>query len=132
MGPEPSDPADTTAITAPEEKKLRITFNFLDKCYKETSLGTTRLARDLPHFYTMVTSLLASDLLDADGAPPDYPTVRKKLIAFAKLLVEPTSIPANIVEDLQEYKRAAARQTTHPGQRRTRHNKFLAIMDKLG
>ena len=80
------DPADVEAITAPEMKKLKTCFTFLDTCYKETSLGTTRLARDLPHFYTMVTSLLTSDLLEADGAAPDYPTVRAKLLKFAKIL----------------------------------------------
>ena len=125
------DATDTTAVTAPEEKRLRTVFSFLDKCYKETGLGNTRLARDLPHFYTMVTTLLSSDLLEADGAPPDYPNVRRKLNEFAKLLPDTAKPKKELAGALLEYKKAAARQTTHPGQRRTRQTKFLDISEAL-
>jgi hypothetical protein len=125
------DDANMTAITAPELKRLKVCFTFLDKSYKTTALGSSRLARDLPHFYTMVTSLLASDLLEADGNAPDYPAVRKKLLAFSRLLPDNASPQADIVEALMEYKQAAAKQTTHPGQRRIRQAKFLEIIDKI-
>lgn len=122
---------DTTIITAAELSRLKKTFAFLDTCYKETKLGTTRLGRDLPHFYTMVTTLLSSDLLDADGAPPEYPKVRKKLLAFAKILPDNATPDGSIAVAVKEYKQAAARQTTHPGQRRQRQAKFLEILNKL-
>ena len=120
--------ADTTAISPQEAKQLRVVFNFLDVTYKETDLGSTRLARDLPHFYTMVTALLASGLLEADGAAPDYPNVRRKLLAFAKLLPDNATSKAAIQDALRAYKQAAAKQTTHPGQRRIRQEKFLEIL----
>jgi hypothetical protein len=122
---------DTTAITSVELKKLRRCFGFLDRCYVETALGDSRLARDLPHFYTMITTLLSSDLLDADGAPPDYPKLRKKLLSFARLLPVDAKPPSDVAEALKEYKNAAGRQTTHPGRRRTRQEKFLEIIAAL-
>jgi Protein of unknown function DUF262 len=124
------DKTDTKAVTPQELKKLRTCFTFLDKCYKETDLGNTRLARDLPFFYTMVTALLASDMLEADGAPPDYPTVRKKLLAFAALL-DKSAVPLEISDPLKQYKQAAVRQTTHPGQRKIRQDRFIEILNQL-
>lgn len=124
---------DTIAITSPELKALTRCFDFLDKTYAESDLGDSRVARDLPHFYTVVTTLLSSRLLEADGAPPDYPTVKKNLIAFAKLLSDKPKIPRDkgIEELLAKYKEAAARQTTHPGRRNTRQENFLKIMEVL-
>jgi hypothetical protein len=122
---------DATAIRPSELKELKLAFSFLDKAYKETTLGSTRLARDLPHFYTMVTTLLSSDLLEADGAPPNYPHVRAKLLAFAKLLPDNAEVPTNVAGALRDYKQAAAKQTTHPGQRRARQEKFLEIIEAL-
>ena len=122
---------DTIALTPPELKKLKTVFGFLDKSYKISGLGATRLARDLPHFYTMVTALLNSELLAADNAPPDYPGVREKLVKFAKLLPDNAPPPPQFAEALREYREASVKQTTHPSSRRTRNTKFLEIMDKL-
>ncbi|MEY9436596.1 DUF262 domain-containing protein [Bradyrhizobium elkanii] len=124
---------DTGKITAPELKKLRTVFAFLDLSYKNTSLAKTRFARDLPHFYTMVTCLLSSDLLSSDGAAPDYPSVRQRLIKFSQLLSETAKTPTDeeLAQHLRDYKQAATRSTTHPGQRRVRQEAFLKIMAKL-
>jgi hypothetical protein len=124
---------DTREITPAELKKMKQVFGFLDRCYRETRLGKTRLARDLPHFYTMVTCLLSSGLLEADGAAPDYPDVRRKLLAFAQFLPDNVALPQDeaMAKDVTEYKQAAVRQTTHPGQRRIRQDKFLEIVAKL-
>jgi len=58
-----SDGNDDKAITASEMNVLQRCFNFLSDCYRTSSLGNTMLATDQPHFYTMVTSLMVSDLL---------------------------------------------------------------------
>jgi len=123
--------ADITKISVPEARRLRGCFQFLDKAYEETNLATTRLARDLPHFYTLATTLLVSTLLDADGAPPAYPKVRDRLVRFAALLPDDAPVPEAIEADLEDYKKAAARQTTHPGQRRIRQEKLLKILGEL-
>jgi hypothetical protein len=125
------DSADYAALTKEEIGKLKRCFTFLAHSYRNSELGRTRLARDIPHFYTMVTSLLSSDLLDAaDAAPPDYPSVRRKIVAFGKLL-DSTKPPTNVATALQEYKEAATKQTTHPGRRKTRQDRFLEIIEKL-
>jgi Protein of unknown function DUF262 len=125
------DENDLAAIKLTEMKRLNTCFTFLDKCYKGTTLGKSRLATDLPYFYTMVTSLLDSGLLAANAAPPDFPAVRGKLLKFSKLLADGAKPPAAIAESLAEYKKAAERQTTHPSQRKIRQTKFLEIMGKL-
>jgi hypothetical protein len=124
---------DDRAITPAELKRMQKVFGFLVRCYRETGLGKTRLARDLPHFYTMVTCLLSSDLLAADGAAPNYPDVRRKLLAFAQLLPDNVLLSADetMAKNFREYKQAAARQTTHPGQRRIREGRFLEIVAAL-
>ncbi|ABS64804.1 protein of unknown function DUF262 [Parvibaculum lavamentivorans DS-1] len=124
---------DSHALAAAEKRKLQRVFAFLDVSYDETPLGESRLARDLPHFYTMVTTLLSSELLDAGGAAPDYPNVRRKLLAFSKLIKEGAKPPKSqtVAEALSEYMGAAAKQTTHPGRRTTREQKFLEILDTL-
>jgi hypothetical protein len=124
---------ETQKLTASERGKLGSCFDFLDKCYSETALGSSRLATDLPHFYTMTTALLTSDLLQADGAPPDYPSVRAKLETFARLLSESRhrGVGREVAAAMREYKEASARQTTHPSQRKTREEKFLDIIRAL-
>lgn len=125
--------ADASALKQQEKARLQRCFNFLDACYAQTDLGDTRLARDLPHFYTMITTLLSSTLLDAEGAPPAYPKVRQKLLSFAQMLAEDAEKPADkaTVKALEEYRQAATKQTTHPGRRATRQQRMLEIMAKL-
>jgi len=121
-------------IKGDELKKLRACFTFLADTYRQSDLGKSRLAKDAPHFYTMVTSLIASGkLAPTDGAPPDYAELRRKLSAFAKLLLDDAEPPADedLARQLLEYKKAAARQTTNPGQRDIRQQAFLAIIEKL-
>jgi hypothetical protein len=111
---------DTHGITEDELKRLRTVFTFLDRCYAETSLAKTRLAREVPQFYTMVTCLLSSNLLAADGAAPNYPGVRRRLFAFAQLL-DASKSPSDegLAKDIREYRQVAARRTTDPGQRKS-------------
>lgn len=125
---------EKTKITTPESKKLRSVFNFLADSYKKTDLEKTRLARDIPNFYTMVTSLLASDMLvPKNGVAPDVKGLQRKLLAFAKFLPEHAALPANaeLAEKIEDYKQAAARQTTNPGQREIRQARFLEIIGEL-
>jgi Protein of unknown function DUF262 len=123
---------NTHAVTGAELKRLKTVFAFLDKCYRGTSLGKTRLARDVPQFYTMVTCLLSSNLLAADGAAPDYPSVKRRLLAFAQFL-DNTKVPADeeLAKAIRDYRQVAARRTTDPGQRKIREEAFLHIMANL-
>jgi hypothetical protein len=125
------DAEDKTKMTNAEEKKLRAAFAFLDKSYKESNLGKSRLARDLAHFYTMVTALISSDLLQAKGEAPNFLSVRNKLLKFAKLIETPGTADQSISPKLREYMQAASKQTTHPGQREKRQHTMLEIIDKV-
>jgi hypothetical protein len=123
---------DNKAIVPLELKKLRACFAFLDKAYKDPNLGWSRMSRDLPNFYTMVTALLASDMLGpSNKGGPDYPETKRKLVAFARLLADGAKAPAEIADQLAQYKAAASRQTTHTGQRDIRQRRFLEILGKL-
>jgi hypothetical protein len=125
--------ADNKAIVPLELKNLRTCFSFLDKAYKDhPDFSRSRLARDLPNFYTMVTSLLASGMLGpSNGGGPDYPEARRKLLAFGRLLADNGKPPASIAEQLAQYKVAASRQTTHTGQRDIRQKRFIEILEVL-
>lgn len=128
------DDAEKAKINPAELKRLRIVFNFLVESYKQTDLEKTRLAQDTPHFYTMVTSLMASGKLEPKGGiMPDAKELRRKLLAFAKFLPDGAAVPEDkyLAEILEKYKQAAARQTTNPGQREIRQTNFLAMIDKL-
>jgi hypothetical protein len=125
------DSQEKKKLSKEELKKLRVCFDFLDKAYKKTELGATRLGRDVPHFYTMITCLLTSDLLKTENEAPDFEGVREKLLKFSRLLTGPKPKDKELAEDLEAYKEAAASQTTHPGQRSTRETKFLAILSRL-
>lgn len=96
-------------------------------------LKETRLSKDVIHFYTMVTTLLSSDMLNASGGAPDYVGVRDKLIAFAKLINDPKSsgLDPYLTARLADYLKASQTQTTHPGQRETRQTKMIEILAKL-
>jgi hypothetical protein len=129
-----TDAVEKTKITPAELKKLRVVFGFLAESYKVSGLGKTRLARDTPHFYTMVTSLMASGRLQPKpGITPDYDELRRKILAFANFLPDGAVLPEDehLREGVREYKRAATRQTTHPGQRDLRQKRFLEIIDQL-
>lgn len=126
------DADDKSKLTAAETKKMSLVFAFLDRAYKETKLGETRLATDVIHFYTMVTSLLSSDMLSASGAAPKYEQTRKKLLAFARLIDSSKPISDKyILERMTEYRQAAQTQTTHSGQRATRQKTMIAMLAKL-
>lgn len=126
-----NDDVENKPLSSAELGKLKQVFGFLDKAYLVQGLGQSRLARDLPLFYTMVTTLLSSQLLEPQKAPPAYPEVRSKLVAFANLLADGAAVPRDIEEPLAQYKQAATRQTTHPGRRRTRQESFEKILEKL-
>ena len=59
---------DESRITSKEMQQLRKLFKFLRGLYSRPSVKTSKLVADQPHFYTMVTSIHAVDLLGQFGA----------------------------------------------------------------
>lgn len=92
------------------------------------------LATDQPHFYTMVTSLIVSDLLiQKDGKPSDGPKLLQKLLKFATYLPDRARLPTDrkMAAAVREYKQAAARGTAQTGQRETRQRRFIELIKVL-
>ena len=123
------DDEERAKLTPNEKKRLATCFTFLAKAYKV--IGASRLATDQPHFYTLVTTLLSTEIL----FPPAEKTVDekgliRKLSVFAKIL-EGGKVPKKIAPDFEEYIEASVRQTTHPGQRDQRQERFLQILEAL-
>lgn len=101
-------------------------FGFLDKAYRHTpQLAKTRFATDQPQFYTLITTLLSSDLLDRY----DEGKLGKKLYSAAQLIEGTSIVPPELRRTVGEYRAASTRQTTHPGRREARQKQLIRIID---
>lgn len=126
------DQEEKQALSPKEVKQLRTVFTFLANCYLKTTLGKTKLAADQTHFYTLVTTLLSSDLLKVKkGIPPNTKELQRKLLAFAKIVDEDTRPPASIKAAVADYMQKSQKQTTTLGQREGREQRLLEILDAL-
>jgi len=113
-------------LDAKELKKLREIFAFLKDAYKG-SLGTSRVATDQTHFYTMVTSMSKSDLLARYGESQ----LLKKLEAFAALLTGATKAPAGLKKPFESYRDLSVSKTTDASRRVERDRLFTQIIDAV-
>ncbi len=112
-----------------EAEELRGVFKFLGRAYKEAGLGKLRLATDQTHFYSMVTSIIAGNLLSKYS--PEV--LMGKLVAFSKILEEKVTIPDDdpLAIHFRVYRSTAAKQTTDVSRRETRQKEFLAAVEAL-
>lgn len=105
---------------------LRRPFVFLDELYKKQDFGGSKLATDQPQFYTIVTTLLASDLLDRTTKPE----LVRKFLAFRKATeVHPTT--GAIADVMKEYRDVSAKQTTDSSRRDKRQELLVKAIDLL-
>ncbi|SHH27725.1 DUF262 domain-containing protein [Bradyrhizobium erythrophlei] len=117
------------SISRGEMKTLQKCFGFLAECYKTSDLGDTMLATDQPHFYTMITSLIVSDLLEDSSSD----SLLQKLLRLAAYLPDRAQLPADrkLAVAVREYKKAAARGTAQTGQREIRQRRFIELVKAL-
>lgn len=121
---------DNTRLSAAEVKKLKAIFEFLRSAYKKKpEIAQARVATDQTHFYTMVTSLLSSDLITKYGEAD----LIRRLAAFAAALDEtaPALGKRNLVHAMKDYKEQSKTQTTHISRRVARQEKFLQLIDGM-
>ncbi len=128
-----------TKASAPKEKPaskediadLTKVFRFLRQAYGNTSLMRSRLAANQIHFYTMVTALIDSDLLEK--YPGDRKPLIKKLALFGMILDEKKKVPnrKKLPAIIKKYLEVAGKHTTHAGRRKERHDLFLEAIDAL-
>jgi hypothetical protein len=112
-------------ISRAELKKLRAVFDFLRDAYKG-SIGTSRLATDQTHFYTMVTSISRADLIKTYGAN----ALLKKLDAMATLLggAKP---PSTVKKKFDRYQELSVSKTTDASRRSERDKLFVELVGAL-
>ena len=120
----------TPKLSRAEERGLRDTFRFLRSVYKNTSVGSSRLATDQTHFYTMVTTLIGGDTkkLSANKTlPKKLQRLGKILEGGKKLPKKPRSLGASI----RRYIEVSAKQTTDVSRRAEREGLLKKIIADL-
>jgi Protein of unknown function DUF262 len=116
---------DESKLTSKEHSKLRHLFGFLRSVYAQPGVKESKLASDQPHFYTLVTSLLSTDLLTRYGEPE----LRKRLAVVSRVIDGKESPPAGTSKALKEYMDLSSKQTTHPGRRAARQELFVRLVE---
>jgi len=114
-------------ISAKEQQQLRNIFRFLRAAYKDKQISETRLATNQIHFYTMVTAIMNSDLLNK--FPEDV--LMRKLAAFGQIIDEKKAPPAALKDAIREYRELSTKQTTHVSRRTARLARFVQVVEKL-
>jgi len=121
-------PGDSqAAITAKEAAALRKVFRFLAKAYENEDILNSRLSTNQIHFYTMVTSIIADDLLGQF----DEDDLIENLAEFGKFVDGEAKPPRALSRTFSEYQELSAKHTTHPGRRGDRQEAFRTIIEAL-
>ena len=113
-----------------ETTRLKRAFKFLRKAYTtHPRIMKMRIATDHTHFYTMVTSLMDSDLTEnyGDAALVD------KLFAFAGLIEENarSSRSKRLAALIKEYLEISSKQTTDVSRREERQRLFVEAVEAI-
>ena len=110
-----------------EIKIIRSTFGFLRTLLP--SLGNNRLFVDQTHSYTLVTSLIRTDLLSRFGDKK----LKSKITKFAKILEKdaPAKGSDQISDKLTKYREYAAKQTTDASRRIERDRLLVEMLEVL-
>jgi Protein of unknown function DUF262 len=104
---------------------LRDTFDYLKTAYAQVpGFMQSKFATDQPQFYTVVTLLLSTDTMERLTARQ----FAKKLLENQSILFEDAAVPTEMQPDIDAYKEASTKQTTHPARRETRHNTILKLL----
>ena len=110
-----------------ELKALRSAFLFLGKAYNSyPALKKSKLATDQPQFYTLITTLLSTDVLQRFG---EVELIRK-LTELGKL-IDTGGTPKDDRKTIDEYKELSIRTTTHPSRRARRQQLLLGFVNAL-
>jgi hypothetical protein len=116
-------------LTGSERTVLTSAFGFLRRAYRYSSLKDSRLATDQTHFYTMVTTLLGSDLIERFKEDE----LINKLAKFGVLAESPKSAPkgSQLRKILKDYLDISAKQTTDQSRRQERQDRFIQAIELL-
>ncbi len=105
-----------TALTKTEKNNLQAAFAFLSSAYSSSpSLKKSKLATDQPQFYTLITTLLSTNML----GKYERADLIARLTAVGKL-IESVAAPDEENKPLNEYRELSIRTTTHASRRKRR------------
>jgi hypothetical protein len=111
-----------------EVKKLRNVFDFLAKTYRQNPASMkSKLATDQPQFYTLVTALLSTDLMNRF----DHEKLARRITAVGRIIDGNVRKPRKLRNSINEYKELAARQTTNPGRRERRQAILVDVISAM-
>ena len=115
-------------LTESELTKMRLAFGFLANAYRRSpELAKTRFATDQPQFYTLITTLLCTDLLERYANRE----LERRIITVAQVIDGTLAPPPKLRRAIEDYRLASAKQTTHPGRRDTRQRVLLRAIDEV-
>ncbi len=101
-------------LTKAELRTLRGAFDYIATIYRRVpSFMNSKFATDQPQFYTMITLLLSTDIMERFTAVQ----FGKKLVEIRKVLDREVEAPKEMEEDIKQYEDASTKQTTHPARR---------------
>ena len=103
-------------------------FGFLEHAYRYLP-GLTKLSlvTDQPQFYTLITTLLSTDLL-VRYQPAE---LEKRILEAGKILDEIVPAPDALKKAAADYRVAAIKQTTDTSKREKRQKMLVKIIDPL-
>jgi hypothetical protein len=115
-------------LSKDELRKLRNAFDYLATAYRKVpELMASKFATDQPQFYTLITSLLSTDLMDKLAADE----LAHRLIAASKIINENAPVPESLKGSIDEYNEASTKQTTHPSRREKRQTILIQAIDAV-
>jgi hypothetical protein len=114
------------ALSSEELSAFRAAFTFLNDSYREQpDLLASKLATDQPQFYTLITTLLSTDLMAK--FENDLPA---RLNFAARVLDGKQDPPAGLKKEVKVYGDMATKQTTNPDRRAKRQEILVRLVDE--
>jgi hypothetical protein len=115
-------------INPKEEEALRNIFSFIRRAYGASAeLKESKLAVNQIHFYTMITAIIAKDLL---GDFTEAELIRK-LAALGQIVDDKANAPAELKTTIKRYRELSEKQTTHVNRRQARQGEFIKAIKAL-
>lgn len=115
-------------ISEDEDDALRKIFSFIRRAYLASKeLRESKLAVNQIHFYTMITAIIAKDLLSEF---PEAELIRK-LSALGQIVDDKANAPVELKTTIKKYQELSSKQTTHVNRRQARQGEFLKVIRAL-
>lgn len=115
-------------LSGSELANLTRAFVFLEQAYRyNNELASSKLATDQPQFYTLITTLLCSDVLDRY----QQHELQQRITEASRILDGVSLTPEKLKRAVGDYRAAATKQTTHPSRREKRQQVLLRVIDGI-